>query len=148
MIFVFFDKKGVIKIVVLEEQSKATSRWYTETCLSQVFQALENLHRNLPFFHHDNTLTHRIGVTQYFVENRQIKLLNHPEHSPDLASSDFGLFPYIKLKMGSLKYSSFEQLIAAFEKECSLISKAKWDEWFEDWFLRMKKCIACNGEYL
>lgn len=148
MVVVFFDKKGIIKVVVLEEQRKVTSRWYTETCLSQVFQALEKLDRNLRFFHHDNTLAYRAGVTQEFLEKMGMQVVNHPEYSPDLAPCDFGLFPYMKVKMSGQKYSSHDQLIATFEEECSLIPKEKWEDWFDDWFLRMKKCIACNGEYV
>ena len=66
---------------------------------------------------------------------------------PDLAPCDFGLFPYVKLRMKDRRFSSDKELTAAFQKECDLIPKQMWEEWFNEWSYRMKKCINCDGKY-
>jgi histone-lysine N-methyltransferase SETMAR len=43
------------------------------------------------------------------------ELLEHPPYSPDLASSDFCLFPKLKLFFAGQRFSSNQEAIAAVE---------------------------------
>jgi histone-lysine N-methyltransferase SETMAR len=43
------------------------------------------------------------------------ELLEHPPHSPDLAPSDFSLFPKLKLFQAVLRFSSNQEAIAVVE---------------------------------
>ena len=74
-----------------------------------------------------------------FLEAMEVQRLEDPAYSPDLALCDFGLFPSVKLGMKGQRFSSDEELISAFQEECDLIPKQTWEEWFEEWFRRMKK---------
>ena len=46
--------------------------------------------------HHDNAPAHTALSVREFVATKQITVLEHPAYSPDLANSDFFLFPKIK----------------------------------------------------
>ena len=45
--------------------------------------------------HHDNAPVHSALSVREFLATRQITVLEHPSYSPDLAPSDFYLFPKI-----------------------------------------------------
>ena len=45
--------------------------------------------------HHDNTPAHTVLSVREFLVTKQITVLEHPAYSPDLALSDFFLFPKI-----------------------------------------------------
>jgi hypothetical protein len=44
-----------------------------------------------------------------------MKSAPHPPYSPDLASSDFYLFEYVKICLASLSFEDADQLLAAVE---------------------------------
>ena len=47
-------------------------------------------------FLHDNVLAHRSLATQKKLAHLGFQCLNHPPYSPDLATSDYHLFPGLK----------------------------------------------------
>ena len=49
--------------------------------------------------------------------------------------------------MKGRRFSSNEEMIVAFQDECDLIPKQMWEEWFDEWFRRMRKYINCDGKY-
>ena len=59
---------------------------------------------NSRILHHDNAPAHTALSEREFLATKQITMLEHPAYSPDLAPSDFILFPKIKeiLKEGIL----------------------------------------------
>jgi len=46
--------------------------------------------------HHDNAPAHTALAVREFLASKQITVLEHPAYSPDLAPSDFFLFPKIE----------------------------------------------------
>ena len=57
--------------------------------------------------HHDNAPAHMALSVREFLATKQITVLEHPAYSPDLAPSDFFLFPKIK---GILKGRHFDAI--------------------------------------
>ena len=121
MAAVFFTKGGILTTVSLKKSNTVTAKWYTETCLPQL---CENLVSRVPldswFLHHDHALAHREFTTQEFLKGIKVQLLEHPTYRPASAPCDFGLFPYVKLRMKGRRFSSDEELIDAFREECDL----------------------------
>ena len=98
-------------------------------------------------FLHDNA--HRAFATQKRLAYLGFQCLDHPPYSPDLAPSDYHLFPGLKKKkLKDRHFSSDAEVIAAA------------DTWLDgqpsDFFLsglqklekRAKKCIELRGEYV
>jgi len=66
-------------------------------------------------FLHDNALGHRALATQKKLAYLSFHCLDHPPYSPDLAPSDYHLFPELKKQLQGRHFSSDEEVIAAAE---------------------------------
>lgn len=66
-------------------------------------------------FQQDNAPVHKNVLTMAKITELKYELLEHPPYSPDLAPSDFDLFPHLKRFMRGKRFSSHEEIIAAVE---------------------------------
>ena len=64
-------------------------------------------------FLHDNTPVHRALATQKKLAYLAFQCLHHPPYSPDLAPSDYNLFPGLKTQLKGHHFSSNVEVIAA-----------------------------------
>ena len=98
---------------------------------------------------HDNVPAYGALATQKKLAYLGFQCLRHPPYYPDLAPSDYRLFPGLKKKQ--LKYGHFSsdvEVIAAAEtwldgqhSEFFLSGLKKLEQW-------AKKCIELRGEYV
>jgi histone-lysine N-methyltransferase SETMAR len=76
------------------------------------------------------------------------KLLEHPPYSPDLAPSDFCLFPKLKFFLAGQRFSSNQEAIAAVEGYFADLTKNH----YRDAILALEhcwnKCISLKGDYV
>ena len=75
------------------------------------------------------------------------ELLEHPPYFPDLAPSDFCLFPKLKLFLAGQHFSSNQEAIAAVEGYFADLTKNH----YRDGIMAMEpcwnKCISLKGDY-
>jgi len=99
-------------------------------------------------FLQDNAPAHRTLATQKKMAYLGFQCLDHPPYSPDLAPSDYHLFPGLKKQLKGCHFSSDAEVIAAAEI---------WlDGQPSQFFLRVlqkleqqaKKSIQLRGEYV
>jgi len=64
---------------------------------------------------HDNAPSHWALATQKKLAYLDFQCLDHPTYSPDLAPSDYHLFPGLKRKLKGRQFSSDAEVIAATE---------------------------------
>jgi len=64
---------------------------------------------------HDNAPAHRPFATQKKLAYLCFQCLDYPPYSPDLAPSDYHLFPGLKKQLKSRHFSSDAEVIAAAE---------------------------------
>ena len=64
---------------------------------------------------HDNAPAHGALATQKKLAYLGFKYLYHPPYSPDLAQSDYHLFPRLKKQLESRHFSSDAEVVAAAE---------------------------------
>lgn len=83
------------------------ANWYTTQCLPQIIRE-ENV-RGL-MLHHDNASSHSARLTLEFLEHKQIKVIEHPSYSPDLAMCDFWLFLNLKKNLRGRRFHSEEEI--------------------------------------
>jgi histone-lysine N-methyltransferase SETMAR len=76
-----------------------------------ILHSFETLHTLL----HDNAPAHRALATQKKLAYLGFKYLDHPPYSPDLAQSDYHLFPGLKKQWKGHHFSSNKEVIAAAE---------------------------------
>ena len=66
-------------------------------------------------FLHDNAPAHRALATQKKLAYLDFQCLDHPPYYPDLAPSDYHLFPGLKKQLKVRHFSSDAEVIAAAE---------------------------------
>ena len=64
---------------------------------------------------HDNAPAHRALATQKKLANLGFQYLDYPSYSPDLAVSDYHLFPGLRNQLKGRHFSSDAEFIAATE---------------------------------
>ena len=100
------------------------------------------------FFLQDNAPPHRALATQKKLAYLGHQCLDHPLYSPNLAPSDYHLFPGLKIKLKGRHFSSDAKVNAATEacldgqpSEFVLSVLKKLEQ-------RVKKCIELHGKYV
>jgi hypothetical protein len=73
------------------------------------------------------------------------ELLEHPLCSPDLAPSDFCLFPKLKLFLAGERFSSNQEAIAAVEWYFADLTKNHYRDGIMALEHRWNKCISLKG---
>ena len=99
MATVFWDAKGVIMLDFLPKRSTITGVYYANL-LDQLRTAKCEKRRGKlskgVLLQQDNASVHTCEVAMDAVEQNGYELIPHPAYSPDLAPSDFFLFPNLK----------------------------------------------------
>jgi histone-lysine N-methyltransferase SETMAR len=75
------------------------------------------------------------------------KLLEHPTYSPDLAPSDFSLFPKLKIFLAGQRFSSNQEATAAVERYFADLTKNHYRDEIMALEHRWNKCISLKGDY-
>ena len=97
MATVFWDSHGVILIDYLQKGKTITGAYYAllfDKLKAELAEKCPHLQKKKILFHQDNAPSHT--TTPY---------------SPDLAPSDFFLFPQLKIALGGQRFSSKEEAI-------------------------------------
>jgi len=76
------------------------------------------------------------------------ELLEHPPYSPDLAPSDFSLFPKLKLFLAGQRSSSNQVVIAAVKGYFADLMKNHYRDGIMALEHRWNKCISVKGDYV
>jgi histone-lysine N-methyltransferase SETMAR len=76
------------------------------------------------------------------------ELLEHPPYSPDLAPSDFCLFPKLKLFLAGQRFSSIQEAIAAVEGYFADLTKNHCRDGIMALEHRWNKGISLKGDYV
>jgi histone-lysine N-methyltransferase SETMAR len=76
------------------------------------------------------------------------ELLEHPPCSPDLAPSDFSVFPKHKLFFAGQHFSSNQEAIATVEGYYADLMKNHYRNWIMVLEHRWNKCISLKGDYV
>lgn len=124
MCTVFWNAKGVILQEYLEPGTTITAERYCQT-LHNLRKAIKNkrpglLSKGVLLFH-DNARPHSAKVTTDLLTAFKWDVFSHPAYSPDLAPSDFFLFPMLKTALGGMRFRN----------------NAEVEEWTRDFFSKL-----------
>ncbi|CAJ0966195.1 unnamed protein product, partial [Ranitomeya imitator] len=107
MASVFWDAEGIIMVDYLEKGATITGSYYAEQ-IRRLREAIKEKRRGKlragVLFHQDNALAHKAAVAMATIQEAGFELVEHPPYSPDLASSDFFLFPRLKEHLRGKKF--------------------------------------------
>jgi len=96
---------------------------------------------------HDNAPAHTALSVRQFLPTKQITVLEHPAYSPDLAPSDFFLFPMIKKILKRRHFGDIDDIGSNTSAVLKAIPQNQFQNCFEGWTRRWHRCIATQWEY-
>jgi len=115
--WLFFGIRNVVLADFLEKETTINSQRYIET-LTALKRRTERIGiRNETLLQHDNARPRTSAATRDAIWRLDFPVLPHPPYSPDLAPSDFHLFPKLKEHLKSQGISCDEEVKSAVRKQ-------------------------------
>ena len=115
---IFWDQDGILLIDYLPKGQTINAEYYS-SLLVQLKDILKEKRREKftkgVLFLHDNMPAHQALATQKKLAYLGFQCLDHPPYSPDLAPSDYCLFPGLKKQLKGCHFSSDAEVTAATE---------------------------------
>ncbi|GBL99394.1 Histone-lysine N-methyltransferase SETMAR [Araneus ventricosus] len=116
------------------------------SCLSQDCKN-DNKPRGALFLD-DNARPLTARDTKEHIRRMEWERLDHPAYSPDLAPSDFHLFPALKLELSGRHFRSNEEVHLAVKNFLRSLGTDFYQDGFSKLISRYDKCINAGGEYV
>jgi transposase len=112
MLFVIFDWKSIFHHVFVPRSQMVNKQLYQEV-LERLGNAVlrkrpEMWENQTWLLHHDNAPAHASLQIRCYLANHQTSIVPHPPYFPDLATSDFFLFPKLKTTLNGHRFKSIE----------------------------------------
>jgi len=105
------------------------------------------LWRNGWILHQHNAPAHNALTVKQFLANKNITVLQHPPHSPDLAPCDFYLFPKIKSVLKGTHFVSAENVKTKTAENFNSLTEHDLRNCFEHWQHCTQLCVNSKENY-
>jgi len=142
---IFWDQDGILLIDYLPKGLTINAEYYS-SLLVQLKDILKEKSRGKfikgVLFLHDNAPARRALATQ-----KKVAYLGFQPYSPDLAPSDYHLFPGLKKQLKGRHFSSDADVIVAAETWLDGQPSEFFSSGLQKLEQRAKKCIELRGEY-
>ena len=151
MATVFWDRQGVLLIDFLERGATINSERYCQT-LQNLRRAVQNKRRgklsSKILLVHDNARPHTANRTQELLSSFDWEVFPHPPYSPDLAPSDFHLFPKLKTWLATQRFDKDEELQLRVTEWLRSRAAEFYDKGISNLVHRYDKCLNLFGDYV
>ena len=142
MLISFFDIDGVVHNEFVPPGRTVNGHFYVE-----VLQRLRDADRRKRrdkwqgewFLHHDNASSHTSLVVKQLLAEKSIPAITQPPYSPDLAPSDFWLFPTLKMGLRGTHFATMEDIKSNSTAKLRRIPKEAFHRCFQQWQDRWSK---------
>ena len=152
MISVFWDAEGLILVDYLPKGKTINSEYFCNLLREDLRKHLKNRRRgklsSKPILQMDNATPHTALLTKELLASLGWEILPHPPYSPDLAPSDFHLFPRLKEPLRGKNFSSLEEMKEAVELWRKNTKRTFYEDGLFSLLKRWRKCIASGGDYI
>jgi transposase len=96
--------------------------------------------------HHENASIHTAMAVQQFLVRNNISIEPHPPYSPDLAPSDFWLFPTLKMNLLGRRFATVEDIKDNTDARLRAIKK-DFHQCYNNWIDGTNVCVCADGKY-
>lgn len=151
MATVFWDTQGVILIDYLQRGKTITGEYYAlllDRLKTELEEKRPRLAHKKVLFHHDNAPAHASAIVAAKLLEIGFQLVPHPPYSPDLAPSDYYLFPNLKKWLAGQRFCSNEEVIAKTNGYFADLDRSYYSEGIKKLQHRWTKCIGLKGDYI
>ena len=140
LLVVFFDWKGNVHHEFVPRGQMVNKQLYQEVLphlRNAVRRKRPELWENQTWMlHHNNAVAHASLLVCSYLAKHQTSIVFHPPYSPDLAPTDFSLFPKIKTTLNGRPFQTIEEIQENAITELHAITESAFQEAFQQW----KKC--------
>lgn len=151
MATVFWDRQGVLLVDYLPKHETINKEYYCKL-LFDLRRAIQNKRRGKLskkiILLHDNARPHTAGVTKAFIDSLNWEVMDHPAYSPDLAPSDYYLFPHLKQFLGGKIFHERQELENSVNEYFKNLAGDYYNTGMEKLVSRMDKCLNVGGDYV
>ncbi|UYV82375.1 hypothetical protein LAZ67_21001863 [Cordylochernes scorpioides] len=151
MVSVFWDSEGVLLLDFLNKGQTITGDYYANL-VKQLREAIKEKRRGKLsrkiVYHQDNAPSHRSLQAMATIYDSGFELLPHAPYSPDLAPSDFHLFPHLKKSLSGIHFRSDEEVIDAVTSFFESLETSFFLGGIKALEHRWKKGIDLKGDYV
>lgn len=151
MATIFWDSEGVLLIDYKSKGITITGMYYAEI-LNKLRDEIKKKRRGKltkgVVILHDNAPVHTARIAMSAMASCGFEQIDHPPYSPDLAPSDYFLFPNLKKDIRGRHFDTNESLEAAVNDHFEDKDKSYFYGGLEKLIQRCKKCIEVRGEYI
>lgn len=151
MLSVFWDCRGIILTDYLPKGQTITSAYYS-TLLQKLRAAVKEKRHGMISkgirLLADNAPAHSAQATAVEADRCGYEILAHPPYSPDLAPSDFFLFPEMKKPLHGRRFDNTDDVILEVEQWFSRQSQGFYNDGLRKVKKRWQKCVALQGDYV
>ena len=151
MLTAFWDEEGIVHLDFLPDNETINADYYCRV-LEDVHHHLRHRRRGKKsrgiLLHQDNARPHTARRTKEKIDQLHWELLPHPPYSPDLALSDYALFPHMEKFLRGRRFTSREEL----ENEARSVLESIPPQWFQQSIRKLQdrwqKCVLSEGDYV
>lgn len=151
MATVFWDRHGVLLIEYLPRGQTINADRYAQT-LQNLKQAIRDKRKGRltkgVCLLHDNARPHVARKILELLAKFGWDVLEHPPYSPDLAPSDYHVFPALKEHLSGQRFENDEEVTEAVNRFLREAGKNWYDTGINKLVVRLQKCIDRNGDYV
>ena len=151
MATVFWDAQGVIMLDFLAKKSTITGAYYANL-LDQLSPAIREKCRGKLskgiLLQQDNAGVHTCKIAMDAVERNGYELIPQQAYSPDLAPSDYFLFPNLKKDICGRHFRSNQEVVAAVEEWVGDKDPGFFSSGLMALVHRWSMCIILEGNYI
>ena len=148
---IFWDADGIIFIDYLEKGKTINGAYYANL-IRRLRQELIKKRRGKVtrgvLLHQDNAPPHTSQVAKAAIEESGFQLIDHPPYSPDMAPSDYFLFPNLKSYLRGKRFESNYDVISCVNE----YFEGKDKSYFREGVLKLEKCcdkcVEVEGHYI
>ena len=151
MASIFWDSEGVLLVDYLEKGKTINGKYYANLLRqlrAKILELRPGKITKVVMFHQDNAPAHTSGIAMQTIKDCGFELLDHPPYSPDLAPSDFYLFPKMKNELRGKHFSDNDDVIDAVNDFLGGQSKSFYKEGIMKLQERWSKCVSMKGSYV
>jgi len=116
MASVFWDARGIIFIDYLQKGRTINGEYYANLLQrlgDEIKEQRPHVAKKKVLFHQDNAPVHTSIIAMAKINELKFELLPHAPYSPDLAPSDYFLFPNLKKWLGDKRFTNNEEVESA-----------------------------------
>ena len=148
LLTIFWDSEVVVHTEFLEQGNTVNSTKYVNT-LEKLKARLRRVRsEKVSIIHHDNARPHTSLETRTALDRLGLRTLPHPPYSPDLAPSDFFLFPKLKDYLKGNRYETDEDVKNAVLSWCRDKTADFFADGIQQVVRRWRLCIERDGDYV